>query len=84
MDHEINVVEQHPLRLLVTLDVVGPQAGLFQAQFDFVSNGLHLPRIASAAYHEVIGERARPLFQFQYGDFFCLLFQAGSDGFGDL
>jgi hypothetical protein len=82
--HKIHVIEQHPLGLLVTLDVSRPQPGPFQAQFHFVRNGLDLAGIGPAAHYEVVGERSRPFFQFQYGDFFRLLFQAGTDGFGDL
>ncbi len=55
-----------------------------QAQFHFVGNGLHLPRIGPAAQHEVVGKRSRPFFHFQDAEFFGLLFKAGLDGCGDL
>jgi len=77
MDHKIYVIEQHPLRLLIPLNLIGTKAVLFQPQFHFVRNSLHLPRIAPAAHHEVIGKGAGPLLQFEYGNFFCLFFQAG-------
>ena len=63
---------------------VGRMPGPFQAIFDLVGNGLDLPRIGPAAHHKIVGECSRPFFQFQNGDFFCLLFLAGADGFGDL
>src|SRR5690348_18428432 len=44
VDHEVHVIKQHPLRLLVALDVGGMQAYLIQALLHFVRNGLNLDR----------------------------------------
>src|ERR1041385_4621311 len=84
VNYEINIIEQHPVRLLVSLDLIGPHSGLFQTILHLVRNCLHLTWIAAAADQEIIGECPRSLFQFQYGDFFRLFFQAGADGLGDL
>src|SRR5882724_2562926 len=84
MDHKIEVIEQHPLRFLISFNLMRPQPGLFQAQLYFVGNRLHLPRIAAAAHHKVVGKRTRSLLQFQYREFFCLFLQAGFYCFRDL
>lgn len=82
MDHEIDIVDQDPLGVVVALDIVGTDPHLFQAHFDLVRDGLHLPRIRSATQHKVVGKR--PFFHFQDAELFGLLFEAGLNGGGDL
>jgi hypothetical protein len=84
VDYKIHIIDQHPFGLGITLDVRRAQAGLLQAQLDFIGNGLHLPRIGSAAKHKVVGKRSRPFFHFQDAEFFGLFFQAGLNGGGNL
>jgi hypothetical protein len=65
VDHEIYVVEEHPLRLAVTLNVRGIKTLAFKTEFYLVGDGLDLPRIDAAAYHEIVRECARTLFEFE-------------------
>ena len=60
-----------------------------QALVDYARPGagmkvLDLAGIAAIAHDEVVGERSRPLFQFQNCDFVRLLVLAGGNGLGDL
>src|SRR5215510_8917690 len=84
VDHEIYVVEEHPLRLAVTLNVRGIKTLAFKTEFYLVGDRLDLPRIDAAAYHEIVRECARTLFEFEEGEFFSFLVLAGGDRFGDL
>jgi len=84
VDYKVDIINQHPLGLVVALDVCRAQSRVFQAQFYFVGNGLNLPRISPAAQHEVVGKRSRPFLHFQDTEFFALFFKAGLDNSGDL
>ncbi len=84
MHHEVHVVEQHPLRLLVALHVGGALADLRQPEFHFVGNGLDLPWIATAGDDEVVGEAAGDDAHVQHGGGFSFLGFAGGEGEGDL
>ena len=79
MDNEVHIVDQYPLGLTVPLDVRGTQPRSLKAQFHLVCYRLHLPRIRTAAQHEVVGE-CRPLLHFKYGKFFSFLVKAGLNG----
>jgi hypothetical protein len=81
MDDKVHVVEQHPLRLLVAFFVGRALAELFQAIVNRVGNRLNLPRIASAAHHEVVGECSGIFFQFQDCDLIGLFILTGKNGF---
>src|SRR5678816_4155120 len=69
--HEVDVVEQHPLRLLVALSVCRTHSLLFQTVFDLIGNCLNLPRIGPAAHHKIVRKGAGALFQFHHR---CLLY----------
>jgi hypothetical protein len=57
VDQQVAVIRQHPFGLAVPFDIGGQLAGLmFQAQTDFVADGLHLPLISAGADDEVVGE----------------------------
>ena len=58
MHHEVHVVDEHPLGLGIAFHMSRAQPGFFQAQFDFIGNGLHLPRIGPAAQDKVVSKRA--------------------------
>src|ERR1039457_4582703 len=84
MDDEIHVIEQHPLRLLVSLGVSHAQAECLQALVHRVGNSLDLPRIGPAAHHKVVGEGSRIFLQFKNRDIISLFVLAGEDGFTNL
>ena len=84
VDDEVDVVEQDPLGLTITLYMRGVKAVALQAELDLIGDGLNLARIGAAADYEIVGEGARTFFELEDCDFFGLFFLAGSDGFGDL
>lgn len=84
MDHEVHVVQQHPLRLLIALDMSGPQPGAGESLLYFIRDGLNLPRVATGADDEIIGEAAGRLVQLEHGEVFGFLFLGGGHGIGDL
>src|SRR5258708_1247283 len=84
VDHEIHVVHQHPLGLVVAFHAVGRNRDGVQPLADIIGNGLNLPRIAPAANHKVIGKSARVLIHLQNGEVGCLLVFAGLKGGCDL
>src|SRR5262249_43063306 len=84
VDNEIDIVEQDPFRLTVAFRMRRIKTLALQTQFDFVRDRLDLAWIRPTAHDEIVRERARTLLEFQYGDFFSLLFLTGGDRFGDL
>jgi len=78
VDHEVNVIEQHPLRLVVALDVGGADSGFPESLLYLIRDGLNLPRVATRADDKVVGERPGGLVHLQDGDVFGLF------GFGRL
>jgi hypothetical protein len=84
MDYEIDVIQQHPLRLLITFNMRRVLAGALKPQLDLFGNGLDLPGVAPAAHHKIIGEGPRILFQFENRDLFGFLVLRGGYGFEDL
>jgi len=77
MHDEVHIIEQHPLRLSVTLGMRDSKSKRFQPLVYCVGNGLYLPGIGSTAHHKVIGEGSRIFFQFENGDIFSLFVLAG-------
>jgi hypothetical protein len=73
VDHEVNIVQQHPLSLLVALDRVGMDSGLPESLLYLIRDGLNLPWVATRTDDEVIGECSGGLVHLQYGDVFGLL-----------
>ena len=59
VDHEVEVVEQHPLGARVAFDERRPLLLRLERLFHRIGNGLHLPRIGARADHEEVRERAR-------------------------
>lgn len=84
MDHEIHVVEQYPLSLLVALDVCRTRACLCESLLYFIRDGLNLPRVATRTDHEVVGKAARRLVEFQNGKAFSLFALGGGQGLENL
>jgi hypothetical protein len=84
MDDEIHIIQQHPFCLLVTLAVCDALSKLFQALVHGVCNRLNLSRIGPAAHHKIICESSGALFEFENGEFLCLSFLAGENGFVNL
>src|ERR1051325_9922690 len=82
--YEIHIIEQHPLRLLVTFNVSGAHSLCVESLRHFIADRLHLPRIASAANHRIIRECSRIFLELKNSDFFRLFFLAGLNGFSDL
>src|SRR6202167_521862 len=58
VDNKIDIVEQHPLRLLVALGVSYAKSERFQSLVNGIRDCLYLARICAAAHHKVIGERS--------------------------
>ena len=73
MNHEVNVIQQHPVGLLVPLDIGGADSGLPESLLYLIRDGLNLPRVATRADDKVIGERPGGLVHLQDGDVFGLL-----------
>jgi hypothetical protein len=84
MHHKIDVIQEHPLRLFVTLGMSDAQAQGLQPLIDRVGNRLNLARIRPRAHHKIIGKRSRIFFQFEHGYVVSLFILAGEDGFVDL
>lgn len=84
MDHEVHVVQQDPLRLFVALDVGGPQTGAGESLLHLIRDGLNLPRVATGANNEIIGEAAGRLVQFEHGEVLGFFFLGGGQRIGDL
>lgn len=64
MHHEIDVVEQDPFGLPVTLDVSRPLPCFLHPFLDFVRDRLDLSRVGPAAYYEIVSKCSRSLCQF--------------------
>lgn len=59
MDHEVDVVQQDPICLVVAFDVSGPHPGTGESLLYLIGDGLNLSRVAAAANNKVVGEGAR-------------------------
>ena len=68
MNHEVNVVQQHPVGLAVALDVGRTDPGFPESLLYLIRDGLNLPRVATRADDKVISERPRGLIHLQDGD----------------
>src|SRR5579864_3765276 len=84
VNDKVDVVEQNPLSLFVSLDIVGAEACGLKAEFDLVGDGLNLPRVGTAAQNKVVGKRARAFLHFQNGELFGFFLEAGVNGGSDL
>ena len=84
MDDEVDVVEQHPLRLFVALGVSHAETEPLQTLVHGIGNRLDLPRIGPTTHHKIVRERSRILFQFENRHILGLFFLASEDGFIDL
>jgi hypothetical protein len=78
VNHEVNVVQQHPLGLAIALDVSGTDSGLPESLLYLIRDGLNLPGVATRADDKVIGERPGGFIHLQDSDVFGLF------GFGRL
>ncbi len=57
MNHEIEIVHQYPVRMLIALNVSrGPMVLLFQPFQDLVTDGLILPAVVAVTNHKEVGE----------------------------
>jgi hypothetical protein len=81
VNHEVHVIQQHPVSLLVALDRVGVDSGLPESLLHLIRDGLNLPRVATRADYEVIGECSRGLIHLQNGDILGLFGFGGLNGF---
>ena len=68
MNHEVNVIQQHPLGLVIALDMSGTDSGLPESLLYLIRDGLNLPRVATRADNEVIGKCPGSLIHLQDGD----------------
>ena len=84
MHDEIHIIDQHPLGLVVPFDMSWPQFCLLEAQFHFVRDSLHLPRISPVTQHKVVSEGSRPFFHLQNAKFLGLFIEAGLNSSSDL
>jgi hypothetical protein len=58
VDYKIDVIEQHPLRLVVALNVRRPFSRATESLLYLIRDGLNLPRVATRADDKKICERA--------------------------
>jgi len=84
VDHEIHIVQQDPLRLFVALDMGGLQPGAGESLLYLIRDGLNLPRVATGANNEIIGEAAGGFVQLEHSEILGFLFLGGRQGIGDL
>jgi hypothetical protein len=73
MDYEIHIVKQHPVGLVITLDVRRPQAFPRESLLYLIRDGLNLPRVATAANDEKVGKAAGGFVEFEQSDIGGLL-----------
>jgi len=73
VNHEVDVIQKHPLGLVVPLDVGRSNSGLSESLLYLIRDGLNLPRVATRADDEVIGERPGSFVHFQDGNVFGFL-----------
>jgi len=79
VDYEIHVIEQHPLRLVVALNVRRPQTLARESLLHLIRDGLNLPRVATRADHKIIGKAAGRLVQLENREILGLFVLAGGD-----
>jgi len=79
VNHEIAVIDQNPLRVLITFDAGRVLARFFQLGLDLIGDGLNLAGIAAAANQEKIREGGN-LANVECNDVAGLLGVGGSDG----
>ena len=79
MDDEIHIVEQHPLRLLVTLGMGDAEAQGLEALVDGIGDSLDLALIRAAAHHKEVSECSGLLFEFEDRDVVRLFVLAGEN-----
>ena len=58
MNYKIDVIEQYPLRLVVTFNVRRPFPSTTESLLYLIRDGLNLPRVATRADDKKICERA--------------------------
>jgi len=68
VDHEVHVIEQYPLRLLVPFHVGRLQPGLCESLLYLIRDGLNLPGVAAGTDYEIVGKRPAVLSQLQNRD----------------
>ena len=78
MNHKVHVVQQHPVGLVIALDMGGADSGLSESLLYLIRDGLNLSGVATRADDKVISERPGGLIHLQDGDVFGLF------GFGRL
>ena len=84
MNHEVNVVQKHPVGLVVALDMGGTDSGLPESLLYLIRDGLNLPRVATGTDKKIIGECSRGLIHLQDGDILGLFGLGGLYGFQQL
>ena len=65
MNYKIDVIEQYPLRLVVTFNVRRPFPSAAESLLYLIRDGLNLPRVATRADDKIIGEGAGCFVQLQ-------------------
>lgn len=84
MNHEVHVIQEHPLSLGIALDVGGADSGFRESLLYLIRDGLNLPRVATRTDDEVISEGTGGLVHLQNRDFFGLFRFCGVDCFQHL
>jgi len=78
VNHEVNIVQQYPVGLVIAFDVGRTDSGLPESLLYLIRDGLNLSGVATRADDKVISKRSGGLIHLQNGDVFGLL------GFGGL
>jgi hypothetical protein len=78
VNHKVHVIQQHPLGLVVALDVGRTDPGFPESLLYLIRDGLNLSGVATRADNKIISKRPGVLVHLQNGDVFGLL------GFGRL
>jgi hypothetical protein len=83
VDHEVHVIEQHPLRLPVAFHVRRLHPSVCKSLLYLIRDGLNLPRVAAGTNDEIVGKRPAVLPQLQNRDIGGFFGFAGLQGLED-
>ena len=71
MQDKVDVIQQHPLGLVVAFYAVGALAGFGELLLHFVGNGLDLAGVGPGTNYEIVGECTAVPVHLQNGDIFA-------------
>ncbi len=79
MQNEVDIVQKHPLGLVVAFHAVRSLACFLQVFLHVIRNGLQLARVGAGTHYKIISKRSAVLVHLQNDDVFTLLALNGLD-----